>query len=149
MHCRSQNLKSVLRHLATNCNCFQMLLYYEPLSDSRLKYFELFGVFLGVAETIVGSLLCCGFGYSSVSRQSFVWHHLVIAPICNTKKPPIFPSKSQIWGAERWSCSKCVYLHIFCWLALIKYLLQRYTCLLATTVVYCSFCSNQSFVWAD
>ena len=49
-----------------------MLLYYEPLSDSRLKYFELFGVFLGVAETIVGSLLCCGFEYCSVSCQSFV-----------------------------------------------------------------------------
>ena len=72
MHCRSQNLKSVLRHLITNCKCFQMLLCYEPLSDSRLKYFELFGVFLGVAETIVGSLLCCGFGYCSVSCQSFV-----------------------------------------------------------------------------
>ena len=72
MHCRSQNLRSVLRHLTTNCKGFQMLLYYEPLSDSRLKYFELFGVFLGVAETIVGSLLCCGFGYCSVSCQSFL-----------------------------------------------------------------------------
>ena len=72
MHCRSQNLQSVLRHLAKNSNCFQMLLYYEPLSDSRLRYFELFGVFLGVAETIVGSLLCCGFGYCLVSCQSSV-----------------------------------------------------------------------------
>lgn len=84
-----------------------------------------------------------------LSCQSFVWRQLIIAPICYTKKPPIFPSKNQIWSAERCSCLKCVYLHIFRWLALVKYLLHRYTCLLATTVVYCSFCSNQSLVWAD
>ena len=38
-------------------------------------------MFLSVVETIVGFLLCCG--------VCIVQCHLVIAPICNTKKLPI------------------------------------------------------------
>ena len=38
-------------------------------------------MFLSVVETIVGLLFCCG--------VFIVQCHLVIAPICNTKKLPI------------------------------------------------------------
>ena len=47
---------------------------------------EIFGVFLGVAETIVCQLLCCGVG---IVQCLFNLLYYVIG-VRNTKKPPIF-----------------------------------------------------------
>ena len=49
----------------------------------------LIGVFLGVAETIVSSLLCCGVG---IVQCLFNLLYYVIG-VCNTKKPLLIDHK--------------------------------------------------------
>ena len=46
-----------------------------------------YGVFLGVTETIVDLLLCCSVGFVQC-LFNLLLRHLVIGPICNTKKLP-------------------------------------------------------------
>ena len=79
-----------------------MCLKSWPLSAREAKVgfalmqnYLLFRVTVGVAETIIRSLLCCG--YCSVSFQSFVLRHLVVAPVPNIKALPLFIKRLIYW----------------------------------------------------
>lgn len=56
--------------------------------------------FLGVSDTIVGTLLCCGVGIFYYIVRSFVLRHLMIALVRNTKKITLFLSDARRVGLE-------------------------------------------------
>ena len=56
--------------------------------------------FLGVSDTIVGTLLCCGVGIFYYIVRSFVLRHLMIALVRNTKKITLFLSDACRLGSE-------------------------------------------------
>lgn len=56
--------------------------------------------FLGVSDTIVDTLLCCGVGIFYYIVQSFVLCHLMTALVRNTKKITLFLSDACHAGSE-------------------------------------------------
>ena len=77
-----------------NCNLVGINLW-KCDTDKSYQMKTILGVFLAVVETIVGFsfVLCCG--YCSVSFQSFVLRHLVMAPVSITKKLQFSRNKSM------------------------------------------------------
>ena len=91
----------VLRHLV-----IASILITKKLQFSRNKFMNIWhwqipsdennlGVFLAVAETIVGSLLCCSVGIVHCLFKSFALRHFVIATVCITKKLQF--SRINLW----------------------------------------------------
>ena len=95
-------LHPITKKLQFSRNKFMKIWHWQIPSDENNL-----GVFLAVAETIFGSLLCCSVGIVHCLFKSFALRHFVIATVCITKKlqfsrinlwpPP--PKKKKLLGS--------------------------------------------------